>query len=75
MREWYESTLSAEQIRKRDARIADESSGNFADLSEDVKDWYRQVAMARVKTHETGDFSELIALGAWPSGEETERGE
>ena len=75
VREWYESPLSAEQIRKRDARIANESSGNFADLQEDVKDWYRQVAMARVKAHETGDFSELIALGAWPSGEEAERGE
>ena len=70
VREWYESSLSAEQIRQRDARIANESSGNFADLSEDVKDWYRQVAMARVKAHETGDFSELIALGAWPSEEE-----
>ncbi len=75
VREWYEGSLSAEQIRKRDARIADESSANFADLPEDVKDWYRQVAMARVKAHETGDFSELIALGAWPSEEEAERGE
>lgn len=75
VREWYEGSLSAEQIRKRDARIANESSGNFADLPEDVKDWYRQVAMARVKAHETGDFSELIVLGDWPSEEEAERGE
>ena len=75
VREWYESKLSAEQIRERDARITDESSANFADLPEDVKDWYRQVAVARVKANETGDFSELIALGAWPSEEENERGE
>ena len=74
VREWYESPLSAEQIRERDARIADESSANFADLSEDVKEWYRQVAIAQHKADQTGDYSDLIALGAWPE-EEDEPGE
>jgi len=72
VREWFESSLSADQIRERDARIADESSANFADLPEDVQDWYRQVAIAQHKADQTGDFSELVALGAWPSEEDTE---
>ena len=75
VREWFESSLSAEQIRERDARIADESSATFADLPEDVQDWYRQVAIAQQKADQTGDYGELIALGAWPSGEDDELGE
>ena len=59
----------------RDARIESESAVSFANLPGDVQNWYRQVAIAQVKADETGDYSELIALGAWPAEEEDERGE
>lgn len=59
----------------RDARIESESAVSFADLPGDVQNWYRQVAIAQVKADETGDYCELIALGAWPSEEEDQRGE
>ena len=51
----------------RDDRIQNESSVSFADLPSETKDWYRKVALAQLKADQTGDYSELIALGAWPA--------
>ncbi len=60
----------------RDDRIQNESSVSFADLPSETKDWYRKVGLAQLKADQTGDYSELIALGAWPADEdEAERGE
>ncbi len=60
----------------RDDRIQNESSVRFADLPSETKDWYRKVALAQVKADQTGDYSELITLGAWQADEdEAERGE
>ena len=53
----------------REDRIESESAVSFADLPSDAQDWYRQVAIAQVKADETGDYSALIALGAWPEDE------
>ena len=66
----FEDLPQEDKDRYRDDRIVNESSANFADFPEEVKDWYRKVALARVEAHRTGDFSELIALGAWPSEED-----
>ena len=64
------------KIWYRDDRLDSESGVRFADLPKDVKDWYRAVSIAQAKADQTGDYSELIALGAWPADdEEEERGE
>ena len=72
----FDDLPRAVKIWYRDDRLDSESAVSFADLPSEIKDWYQKVAIAQLKADQTGDYSELIALGAWPADDdEEERGE